>query len=386
LRPSLITTLILASLALAAVGVLMIYSSSAALAYVKYDGDSMFFFKRQLVNLMAALLVGGACALVDYRLWERLAWPAMAVTFGLLITALAVGVGSYAAPVHRWLKVGGFYFQPSELAKLAVVFLLAKQVARRGQLERPYERWLPLAAVVATFFAIVVEPDFGMAFLVAVVAFVLIFVGGVRLRYLIGSGVMVIPLLAVMVSVKQYRVSRLISYMDPWRYARGRGYQIIQSLIALGSGGLLGKGLGASNQKLFYLPQPHTDFIYAIIGEELGFIGAAAVLAVFAVLVTAGFQVAARASDAFGRYLAVGLTTLIALGAAVNLAVVTGLIPTTGIPLPFISYGGTSLVTTFAAVGILVSIARRCGVVSGFGYARTEEPPAAIDGAFVDYV
>ncbi len=386
MRRSLIVFLIAASLALAVVGLIMVYSSSAAFAYVKYDGDSGYFFKRQAVNLAAALFAGGFLALVDYRWWEKLAWPATAASLALLGAALAVGVGSYAAPVHRWLRIGGFYVQPSELAKLAVVFILAKQVARRGQLEKAHERWLPLAAVGATFFLVVVEPDFGMAFLIAVVAFVMLFVGGVRLRYLGGAGVMVVPLLAVMVSVKQYRVSRLISYMDPWLYARGRGYQIIQSLVALGSGGALGKGLGASSQKLFYLPQSHTDFIYAILGEELGFAGAAAVLAGFVILITAGFKVAARAADPFGRYLATGLTTLVGLGAAVNMCVVTGLIPTTGIPLPFISYGGTSLVTTFAAVGILVSVARRSGVANGFGYVRPTEPPAGYTGAFVDYV
>ena len=189
-----------------------------------------------------------------------------------------------------------------------------------------------------------------------------------------------------MISAQKYQVSRLMSYVDPWRYARGRGYQVIQSLIALGSGGLFGKGLGASTQKLFYLPQPHTDFAYAILGEEFGFAGAAAVLVGFAVLVGAGFRTAARAPDAFGRYLAAGLTTMIGLGAAVNLCVVTGLIPTTGIPLPFLSYGGTSLVVTAAAVGMLVSVARRSGVENDFGYSREVSPPASLNGTFVDYV
>ncbi len=236
------------------------------------------------------------------------------------------------------------------------------------------------------FAAVAAEPDFSMAFLIAVTAFVMLFLGGVRLRYIVGAGALVAPLLAIMVSAQKYRVSRLMSYIDPWRYARGRGYQVIQSLIALGSGGLVGKGLGASNQKLFYLPQAHTDFVYAVLGEEFGFIGAALVLVAFAVLVTVGFKTAARARDPFGRYLAAGMTTVIGLGAAVNLCVVTGLIPTTGIPLPFISYGGTSLAATFAAVGILISVARRSGVDTGFGYARYTAPPTSLEGTFVDYV
>jgi cell division protein FtsW len=383
---SLVITLVGLTLALATVGVLMVFSSSAPYAYVKYDADSMYFLKRHVINLAVALVVGAICALVDYRVWEKLAWPAAGVAITLLVLTLILGVGSYAAPVHRWLKLGRFYFQPSELAKIATVIVLAKYIARRGQLENAYEKWIPLGAAAVMFALVAAQPDFSMGFLIAVTAFVMLFLGGVRLRYMIGSGALVVPLLAIMISAQKYQVSRLMSYVDPWRYARGRGYQIIQSLIALGSGGLLGKGLGASNQKLFYLPQSHTDFVYAIVGEELGFVGAAAVLIAFAALVTVGFKIASRAADDFGKYLAAGLTTIIGFCAAVNLCVVTGLIPTTGIPLPFISYGGTSLLMTFASVGILVSVARRSGVDSSFGYARYENPSVSLNSTFVDYV
>lgn len=386
MRRSAIAALLAAALALAVMGVVMVFSSSAALAYVKYDGDSMYFFKRHLVNLAIALAVGGFFSLADYHLWRKLAWPITAGALALLVAALVVGVGNVAAPVHRWLRIGGFYMQPSEFAKLATVFLLASYIARRNEFANAYERWLPLAAVAAMFALVVVEPDFSMAFLLVATAFVMFFAGGIKIRYVIGAGVVTLPLLGMMLIAKQYRLSRLISYMDPWENARGRGYQVIQSLIALGSGGLVGHGLGASNQKLFYLPQPHTDFVYAILGEELGFIGAAAVVLAFAVLLTAGFRVAARAGDDFGRSLAVGLTTMIGLCAAINLAMVTGLIPTTGIPLPFISYGGTSLVVTFAAVGMLISVARRAGADTGFGYARPTPRPVNLSGSFVDYV
>jgi cell division protein FtsW len=346
----------------------------------------MYFLKRHVINLAVALAVGTFCAFANYRFWERLAWPAAGAAIALLAAALVFGVGSYAAPVHRWLKVGSFYLQPSELAKLATVLIMAKYIARRGQLESAREKWIPLGAVAVMFGLVAAEPDFSMAFLIAVTAFVMLYLGGTKFRYMVGAGALVAPLLAIMISVKQYQVSRLISYMDPWRYARGRGYQVIQSLIALGSGGLVGKGLGGSNQKLFYLPQAHTDFVYAVVGEEFGFAGAAAVLSAFAILIAAAFKVATRADDVFGQYLAAGLATLLGLGAAVNLCVVTGLIPTTGIPLPFISYGGTSLVATFAAVGILISVARRSGVDSGFGYARAGTAPTSLNGTFVDYV
>lgn len=386
MRRSLIVLLLVATLGLAMVGVLMVFSSSAALCYVKYDGDSMYFFKRHIINLAVALLAGAFFAVADYHLWDRVAWPTTLAALAFLGAALAVGVGSYAAPVHRWLRFGPVYFQPSELAKLATVFLLAKYLARRHEVMNPYQRWLPLAAIVGMFGAVVVEPDFSMALLLAVTAFIMFFVSGIKWRYVLGALVLVLPLLVIMLGAKQYRVSRLVSYMDPWEYARGRGYQVIQSLIALGSGGILGHGLGASNQKLFYLPQPHTDFVYAVLGEELGFVGAAAVIVGFAALVTGGFRVAAKAGDDFGRHLAVGLTTMIGLCVAINLCVVTGLIPTTGIPLPFISYGGTSLAVTFVSVGILISIARRAGVDTGFGYARAHSVPVRLSGSFVDYV
>jgi len=385
MRRPVIILLVAAAAGLALLGALMVFSSSAALAYVKYDGDSMYFIKRHLVNLAVALFVAAFFALADYHIWEKLAWPVTLATLVLLGVALVAGVGNSAAPVKRWLRVGGFFFQPSELAKLATVFLLARFIPYRHAITNVYERWLPLAAVGAMFVGILVEPDFSMAFLLAATAFVLFFIGGVRLRYLLGAGVVLTPLLAVILVAKQYRVSRLLSYMDPWEYARGRGYQVIQSLIALGSGGLLGRGLGASNQKLFYLPQPHTDFVFAIVGEELGFVGAAAVVVAFAVLIVAGFRIAARAGDDFGRYLAAGLTTMVGLSALINLAVVTGLIPTTGIPLPFVSYGGTSLVVSAAAVGGLISVARRAGVETGFGYARPQARTVDLNGTFVDY-
>ncbi len=386
MRKSLLAVLALAALALAVVGVLMVFSSSAALAYVKYDGDSMYFFKRHIFNLAVAFVAGAFFAAADYHLWEKLAWPVAVAALGLLGATLIFGVGNATAPVHRWLKAGPIFFQPSELAKLATVFLVARYLARRGEVSAPYERWLPLAAVAAMFLLVVVEPDFSMALLIAVTGFVMFFVSGVKLRYVLGTGVLALPLVGVMLAAKQYRVSRLISYMDPWEYARGRGYQIIQSLIALGAGGIFGRGLGASNQKLFYLPQPHTDFVYAVVGEELGFLGAAAIVGAFAALLTAGFKTAARAPDAFGRYLAAGISTMIGLCAAINLCVVTGLIPTTGIPLPFVSYGGTSLVMTFAGVGTLISVARRAGEDNGFGYARAPEIPVNLNGTFVDYV
>ena len=384
-RP-LIAALITLTLALAMVGVITVFSSSAALAYVKYDGDSAYFIKKHVVNLAIALVVGAVFACLDYRLWERLAWPAMLVSLALLVVVLFVGVGSYAAPVRRWLKVGGLIFQPSEVAKFSSVMLLAQYVSRWGRPRENWECWAAPLVVTAAFGLVVVEPDFGMASLIAMTAFVMVFVGGLRLRYFAAVAAVATPILVVVGVAQKYRVARVVSYLDPWRCARGDGYQIIQSLIAIGSGGLAGKGLGCSNQKLFYLPQAHTDFAYAVLGEELGFIGAAAVVLAFAALLTVGFKIAARATDPFGRYLGVGLTSLLGFCVVINLGVVTGLMPTTGIPLPFISYGGTSLVTTFASLGCLVSIARRSRDANGFGYVQSKSTTVNLNSTFVDYV
>jgi len=366
----LITVVLVATGFLLVLGVMMVMSSSAALAYFKY-GDSFMFIKRHLLNAALGLGVFAVFALVDYKWVGRAAPGMMAVAGAMLVLVLFIGVGSEAAPVRRWLPVGGFFVQPSEVAKFALVVFVASYLATRDLRENPRDVVAPAVITGGVFTLVVLEPDFGMAFLITMCAFVVLFAAGLRVKHILAFAAASVPAFALVILTTHYRVSRLEGFLDPWRHARGKGYQIIQSLIAMGSGGLFGKGLGASTQKLFYLPQPHTDFVYAILGEELGFLGAAAVVVAFAVLFTAGIKIAARARDRFGCYLAVGASTVICAQAAVNVGVCLGLLPTTGIPLPFISYGGASLVISLASVGILVNVARK-------------SPAAADNTAFAD--
>jgi cell division protein FtsW len=354
----LITVILVSTAFLLVLGLMMVMSSSAALAYFKY-GDSFLFFKRHLFNAAIGFGTFAVFALVDYKWLGRVAPGAMAVAGAMLVVVLFAGVGSEAAPVHRWLPIGGFFVQPSEVAKFALVVFIASYLANRNLKENPRDVIVPALVSGGVFLLVVLEPDFGMAFLITLCAFVILFVGGLRVRYILAFVAAALPVLVLVVITTHYRVSRLEGFLDPWRYARGKGYQVVQSLIALGSGGLTGKGLGASTQKLFYLPQPHNDFVYSILGEELGFVGAVAVIIAFVVLFTAGVKIATRARDRFGFYLAVGLSTMLGTQAAVNLGVCLGLLPTTGIPLPFISYGGASLLISMASVGVLVNVARK---------------------------
>jgi cell division protein FtsW len=367
----LIAVVLVATGFLLVLGLMMVMSSSAALAYLKY-GDSFLFLKRHLMNMTLGLGVFAVFALVDYKWLGRVAPGMMAVAGVILVLVLFVGVGSEAAPVRRWLPVGGFFVQPSEVAKFALVVFLASYLATRDLKANPRDVVVPAAITGGVFTLVVLEPDFGMAFLITLCAFVVLFVAGLRIKHILAFAAAAIPVFVLVVLTTHYRVSRLEGFLDPWRHARGKGYQVIQSLIALGSGGLLGKGLGASTQKLFYLPQPHTDFAYAILGEELGFLGAAAVVVAFAALFTVGVKIAVRARDRFGCYLAVGVSTIIGAQAAVNVGVCLGLLPTTGIPLPFISYGGASLVISMASIGILVNIARKSPAAADYSVFEDE--------------
>jgi cell division protein FtsW len=354
----LITVLLVSTGFLMVLGLLMVMSSSAALAYLKYD-DSFLFFKRHLFNAALGLGAFAVFALMDYKWLGRIAPGMMAVAGVMLVLVLFMGVGSEAAPVRRWLPVGGFFIQPSEVAKFTLVLFVASYLAGRNLKENPRVIIVPAVVSGGVFLLVVLEPDFGMAFLITLCAFSVLFVAGLRVKHLLGFVAAAIPVFALVVLTTHYRVSRFEGFLDPWRYARGKGYQVIQSLIALGSGGLVGKGLGASTQKLFYLPQPHNDFVYSILGEEMGFLGAAAVIVAYVALFTAGVKIAVRARDRFGFYLAAGLSTMVAAQAAINLGVCLGLLPTTGMPLPFISYGGASLLISMASIGILVNVARK---------------------------
>jgi len=343
-------------------GLVMVLSASSVSAYTRY-GDSFLFFQRQA----AYAVVGGLALLLTsrmrYRAWQRLAVPLLAVTVLLLAIVLhpATGVAAYGA--SRWIELGWVTIQPSEIAKLALIVFAAAVLTRKwGRLGDLGHLALPLLPVVVVVCSLVMlQPDLGTTLIIAGTMYLLLFAAGVRLRYLLVTGIVGSAIGVALIFGADYRRVRFLSFLDPWADATNTGYQLVQSLIALGSGGWTGVGLGASRQKWLYVPNAHTDFIFSILGEELGLIGEVAVLIAFGLLIFAGVRVATRAPDVFGRLLAAGIVSWFGLQALVNLGAVTGLLPITGVPLPFLSYGGSSLVVSLAAVGILWNIARTTG-------------------------
>ncbi len=340
-------------------GLVMVLSASSVSAYARF-GDPFLYFQRQ-----AAYAVVGAGGLwltsrMRYRAWRRLSLPLLGLTVVLLVLVLHPSAGVSAYGASRWLTYGPVTVQPSEIAKLALVVTTAAVLARKwGRLDRIGHIALPLLPIVLAVCALVMlQPDLGTTLIIAGTVFLMLFAAGVRLRYLMVSGTVGLAVGIALIFSADYRRIRFLAFLDPWADATNTGYQLVQSLIALGSGGFFGVGLGASRQKWLYVPNAHTDFIFSILGEELGLVGELAVLVAFGLLVLAGVRIAARAPDVFGRLLAAGIVGWFGLQALVNLGAVTGMLPITGVPLPFLSYGGSSLVVSLAAVGILWNVAR----------------------------
>jgi cell division protein FtsW len=348
---------------LLSVGVVMVYSASAIVAADRFQDPYLFLKKQLLWALLGSVCLLGALHF-DYRRLEGLGWPLLLSVGVLLVLVLVPPLAQSINGTRRWLRLGPVSFQPAELAKLALVVYLAAFLARRrdelGDVRRGF---LPPLAVAAALAALVLaQPDLGACLTLMAVTFAMLYLGGTRGRHLAAVAAAALPLLALAVWIAPYRVRRITTFLDPWADPRGGGFQIIQSWLALGSGGLFGRGIGESRQKLFYLPEAHTDFIFAIVGEELGFLGALALISAFVVLVWRGLRVGLRAPDLFGAHLALGITLLIATQTLINLGVVTGLLPTKGLPLPFISFGGSALLTTMLATGVLLNISQHTHV------------------------
>lgn len=354
------TILCMALTALILIGVVMVYSSSAVYAMEEY-GDPLHFLTRQLVWLALGTTLILWARHMDYHLLEKLTYPIMAITFLFLLLVMIPGFGKEVGGARRWLGVGGVAFQPSELAKFAIILFIAKSLVKReDKLTNFMYGYLPKLIVLGFFFLpILFQPDFGTAVIIAVVAFIMFFVGGVRFKFLLYSCLTMIPFVVSAVMSAEYRKRRIMTFLDPWQDPSDSGFQAIQSFYAFGRGGFTGLGLGGSRQKLFYLPEAHTDFIFAVVGEELGFIGTAAIVLFFGVLMWRGFKVALQAQDSFGANLAVGLTLLIGFQAFTNMGVAIGLLPTKGLTLPFISLGGSSLVTSMLCMGVLMNISEQ---------------------------
>lgn len=344
---------------LTVIGLVMVLSASSVAAFARY-GSSFLFVQRQAVYAVVGLGALLLTARLRYSVWQRLGYPFFAATVILLIVVLHPTAGTVAGGSARWIAIGPVTIQPSEIAKLSMITLTSAVLAKKWRrIDQPKHLLVPLVPALALVCVLVMfQPDLGTTVIIAGSVFMLLFSAGVRLRYLAMSASAGGVLVMVLILAEGYRRARFLSFLNPWGDPRNTGYQLIQSLIALGSGGWLGVGLGASRQKWSYVPNAHTDFIFSILGEELGLVGEVVVLLLFALLIYAGVRIAVRAPDIFGRLLAAGIVSWLGLQTLVNLGAVTGLLPVTGVPLPLLSFGGSSLVVTLAAVGILVSIGR----------------------------
>jgi cell division protein FtsW len=352
-------TLFAVAVALSAIGLVMVYSASSVVAYDRL-ADSAYFLKRQAawtaLGLAALWLTRG----IHYQRLRAFTAPALALAALMLVAVQMPGIGRLAGGARRWLVLGPITFQPVELAKLALVFYLAHFLAQRGPEVRHLRRGVaPPVAITAGLAALVLrQPDMGSAMVLGAVTISLLFAAGARIAHLLLVGLAAVPAVGLAILVAPYRFQRVLAFLDPWRDSQGAGFHIIQSLVAFGSGGVFGVGLGASRQKFFYLPERHTDFIFAILGEELGLLGTLGVLGLFGLFIYRGCRIARAAPDRYGALLALGITANVAGQALMNMGVSTGLLPVTGVPLPFLSFGGTSLVTTMIEVGVLLNISQ----------------------------
>ena len=347
-----------ATLLLVCASIVMVYSASALVALERFQQPYLFVTKQALWAVLG-LAVLAITMRIDYRTYrnEKFVWALLA-----LVALMLVGV-LFSRPVNgtrRWVAVAGFGVQPSELAKIGCVLFTALILEkRRHRIDDLAYSLLPIAIVVGGLVGLILlQPDFGTAMSLLLVVAMMVFAAGLHYRYFIGSVLCALPVLYLVLVSAPYRRRRLLAFWDPWADPLGDGFQIIQSLIAVGTGGIFGRGLMAGVQKLFYLPEPHTDFIFAVVGEELGIIGATGILICFCVIAWRGLRISMRAEDTFGSFVALGLTTMIAVQAFVNMSVVLGLMPTKGIPLPFVSAGGSSLLINLVGMGILLNVSQ----------------------------
>jgi len=351
------TMLLVLAVVLVVIGLGATQSASSVVA-IDQAQDRFYYFKRQLIGVGIGTVALLITSRVPYRVYRRLAVPAFFATVALLIAVLAVG--PVIGGSQRWLHIGGFTFQPSELAKVAVVFLLAHVLEKKQKLLTRFGHFLvPVLFTVGILGGLVImQPDLGTTIIIGAAALAVIMASDTPIRYVLLLSVLVVAAAWVLAFSDEYRVDRIVGFLDPWNNSSGEGYQLIQGYYALSNGGLFGVGLGASRARWFYLPNAHTDFIFAIIGEETGLIGGLTVIGLFVVLALAGWLVAARAPDRFGRMVAAGLTAWLSFQALVNIGGVLGVMPITGIALPFVSYGSTALIVSMASLGILVNIAQ----------------------------
>ena len=345
--------------ALVALGLVMVFSASSATAYA-FHHDTAYFLKRQLMWLTVALICAIVAYKLDYRVLRRFDGPILVLSFLTLVAVLVPHVGIVSGGARRWIGAGGFAFEPSEFAKLALVIYLSAAISRHQERIRSLTKGLwPLLIVTFALAALVlVEPDMGTATLVVFTAFAIFFVAGARVPHLVAVVLATLPPLVFAVASSPYRRARIFAFIDPWKDAQNTGFHIVQSLLALGSGSVFGVGLGLSRQKFFYLPEQYTDFIFSIVGEELGLLGTMFVVVLFLCFAYRATKIALAAPDPFGFFLVTGCASLIVIQAFVNIGVTTSSWPVTGVPLPFVSFGGSSLIVSMVAVALILNVGR----------------------------
>lgn len=346
------------------IGIIMVYSSSAFMSTEKY-GNSIHYVWKHLFTVLIGFMGMIFFVKLDYQDIKKFVIPLLVFSFILLILVFVPGIGMSAgakSTVKRWINMRLLTFQPSELVKITMVIFLSKYISKNANRMNTlrYGIMIPIAVMVVFQGIILLQPDFGAAMSIGIITLTLLIIGGIQWRYIVSVIAVSIPAVIVLIIAAPYRLKRILAFIDPWKDSQGTGYQLIQSFYAFGMGWITGVGIGSSKQKLYFLPEAHTDFIFSLIGEETGLIGAVIVVGLFVYLLIRGFKIAMQAEDSFGYYLAIGLTVMIGSQALINFAVSTGLMPTKGLPLPFISYGGSALLVNMMAVGILINISKNC--------------------------
>lgn len=352
-------SIILILLMLLGIGIVMIYSSSSIYAWSN-RGDSLFYLKKHLIYLIVGFVFMFIAMALDHQIIKKSAKPLFFVSLLLLVLCLIPGISREAAGAKRWIRIGGFGFQPSELIKVTFIIYLADFISRRKKIINNFTYGLlpVLIALGAPALLILLQPDLGTTISLISISFIMLYCAGLNYSYFVLAGAISLPVLYFLVFNIAYRRARMLAFLNPWADPQGTGFQIIQSQIALGSGGIFGQGLGQGKQKLFYLPAAHTDFIFSVIGEEIGIIGAMMVILLFILLIWQMIKIVRFTHDDFFRFLSIGIVALIALQTIINIGVSIGMLPTKGLPLPFISYGGSSLVFNMAAIGLLLNASR----------------------------
>lgn len=344
-------------LVLVGTGLIMVYSASFNIALSKF-GTDYYFLKKQAFFALTGIVAMVACRHFPYRLYRYLAYPFIIIALAMLIAIHIKGLGYSSGGAARWLNLGCFTFQPSEFVKFALIIYLAYSMNKKQETIKKFSVGIIPHSIILIIFALLIfiQPDFGTVVILCVITWTMLFVGGARIWHLLLPLIPLIPFLFMLMINSEYRFKRFISFLDPWRYSSDGGYQIIHSLMAFGSGGIKGAGLGQGYQKLFYLPEPHTDFIFSVIGEELGLWGVLVILGLYAFIIWRGTCIAKNAEDSFGAFIAVGITIALGLQICINIGVGLGLLPAKGLTLPFLSYGGTSLLLSMAYIGVLMNI------------------------------